>query len=583
MLVGIIKDLINNVNYYTYVNVYQAKLNYRVKCIDDEKCYYLKNEEIHNLFSKIFNYNKKYFEKTNDFDIFVDDDNNKHYFKNGYENIEMFFNNNGTIALMNVKKKDKKEKNDYPKLFKVSNIKEDISLILICSLIGLNALYLGMNIESRDLSFDSITDSITSTYHYYNNIDVNEITDKINTSTGLEVEDKNYLINEELFNDVLSVATRKRNQELREKLTNVTNIYFTEEELKDEKKKTCAGYYNYLEPNLLHLRDELQKRGVKSHEFVHLLQDNNQYYFIREAVAELITEEYYGEKTNTYLEEIKYVKILMEIIGPKPVFECCFKGDTLSFENKIKEFLNEEDAKTLLDLFSVAPAYHANMDEVYYKIYNLLNKMKNRNLEEDFIIKTIIEHPEYVKRGYFNKKYIEKCSEQLSIVFEEIRVEEAVKENVIEVECSLVKLDKLSLEEFLLSGGDTRNISYSSIEDYTYRDKYVINIETKEKYSLKEAIEKGYIYDVEFFKSTVIPNVTLEDAIKYENTNDYKGHIRIKNVNSDKIRHFNIPRFVYKGKEGSVPIVGVYIEKNIEPISEKFPEQFNEIKHKNKF
>lgn len=584
MLVGIIKDLINNVNYYTYVNVYQGKLNYIVKCVDSDKYYYLNNKEIKVLFSKIFNYNKKYLEKTNDLDVFIDDDNNKHYFKNGYENLEMFFNNNGTIALMNLNKKDNKEKIEYPKLFKVSNIKEDISLILICTLIGLNTFCLGASLKNTDLSFDNITKTITAPYHYYNNIDVNEMTDKINASTGLEEEDKDYLINEDLFNDILATTNRTRNQELREKINNVTKAYFTVKELKDENKKNWAGFYNPLQPNIVHVRDSQQTKAVTAHEFIHLLQDNNQYHFIREAATELMTEEYYGENTNSYLEEIKYLKILMEIIGPKPIFDLCFKGNTINFENKIKELLNEEDTNELLNLFCVMPSNHENINEVYKKIYDLLEKMYNKELKKDPLINTILTHPDYIKRGYFNKKYIEKCSEQPSYLYNNIKISDAIKENLIEVECSLTKIEKYTLEEFLLKGGDPINIYYSALPNYVYKNKHVVNTKTQEKYELKEAIDKGLIYDVTYMGIKVISDVTLEETIKYENTNEFKGHILIRDADSSRIKQIvDSPRFITDEKNNKIPMVEMYLLENIEPINKKFPDQFNEIEHRNKF
>lgn len=584
MLIGILNDLNKNTIYNIYLNNHQGKLIFNVKCIDDEKYYYLNQTEVQNLFSKLFKYEKMYIGKNEEFDIYLDDANNKHYFKNGYENIEEFFKNNGTFALMYKSKKEKKDNYNMPKLFNIRSVKEDLSLVLICSLIGLSSFYLGANIakflEINNVNLGTIASEVVSTYHYYNDLDMHEIKNKINNTSGLTEEEKEYLTNEELFIDILNTVDKKRNEELREKLNNIKLVYFTEEELADEKKDNIAGYYNSLTPNYLHIRNKDIEKDTKSHEFVHLLQDNNKYHFIREAVAEMVTEEYYGEKANTYLSEIKYVKILMEIIGPKPIFECCFKGDTSSFENAIKSNLNEQDASELLELFTTNPVYCENITEVYNKIASFLSKMYctkySKNTIEDPIIRGLSLATENINRGYFNKKYIEECSYKKSYVYDTIRVDEAVKDGIFDVECFATKIKKITLEEFLNNGGDENDISYGSLSNYIYKDKHIVNSKTNEKFTMKEAIEKGLIFNVDYLEKTIIPNITLEETIKYENTDEYYGDIMIIKENDDNIRSSGCVYFIYNGNEGKIPFIDICLKKELEPISEKFPEQFED-------
>ena len=51
-----------------------------------------------------------------------------------------------------------------------------------------------------------------------------------------------------LFSDVLNTINRSRNHILREKLDNVTKVFYTEEELINN--VDTDGFYNSLEPNL---------------------------------------------------------------------------------------------------------------------------------------------------------------------------------------------------------------------------------------------------------------------------------------------------------------------------------------------
>lgn len=578
MLAGIIKDIKNNIIYNIYFKNYKNKIDINVKCIDNEKYYYLNQKEVINLLSIIFNYSKKEYGTYKSYKIFLDDANNKHFIKNNIENIELFYLNNGQNPIMyNIFNKNDK---NVPKLFEIRNTKKDIAYILITSLICLNAFYIGFNFT--DLLNDNITinevltKDIAQFYNYINILDTQEITNKIYESTGLSQEEKDYLINENLFNDILNVSNRGRNQILREKTSNIKKVFFTEEELITKEKS--GGFYNPLEPNIIHVRnEENDTKSIMIHEFIHLLQEDNQYYFIREAVAEIIKEEYYGVKINAYQEEIKYVKILMEIIGPKPVFECCFKGDISSFENSIKKLLNDKDSKELLNLFTTRPLYCENKEEVYQKIKILYTKMCNKNIfaEEPIVISTLI-YPEYINRGYFNKKYIEECNNKDSYLYETLRVEDVVNKGFIEIKCSVVKIDKLTIDEFLLSGGDARNINYSSLPDYYYNKKNVINSKTKEKYTLKEAIEKGVIYDVDFFKYTIIENLTLDEVIKYVNIEGYYGDIKIVDADYDNVKHVEIPYFTNNKDEGKIPLVKIVIKKKIESIINKFPDQFIE-------
>ena len=61
MLIGILNDLNKNTIYNIYLNNRQGKLIFNVKCIDDEKYYYLNQTEVQNLFSKLFKYEKTFY------------------------------------------------------------------------------------------------------------------------------------------------------------------------------------------------------------------------------------------------------------------------------------------------------------------------------------------------------------------------------------------------------------------------------------------------------------------------------------------------------------------------------------------
>ena len=577
MLVATIKDLNKSINYNVYANLFNNKIDLSVKYIDDEKYMYLNKEEIIDLFKNIFDYNKKYITNHNDYDLYLDENGNKHYFKNGKENIELFFKNNGTNALMYNEEENTLDKN-VPKSFYIKNTLKDMAILITTGIIGINCLTIALHIDEynkSDLTFNEyVSKEILKTYNYVDTLEVEEIKNKINDSNGLSEEEKEILINEEFFDDVLNTINRSRNHILREKLDNVTKVFYTEEELINN--VDTGGFYNSLEPNLLHIKNEKNDtKGILIHEFIHLIQDDNPYYFVREAVSEIVKEEYYGERNTSYLEEVKYIKVLMEIIGPKPIFECCFKGDTTNFENAIVSKLNTKDSIEMLSLLRTAPFYCKNKNELYSRIESLLEKMYKGNLTYDNIINTFLEQPTYINRGYFSKSYIEKCDSKPSYLYTNMKISDALDEGLIGIECYAYKIDEIPLDEFLNSI-DEYHIDYSSLPYYSYEhvNKTVVNFKTNKHYTLKEAIELGYIYDVKFYKTIAIDDVNIDNVGYYKNNKNTNAGITIFHKNN--VIDHKLPTFEKNENGEYIPYVELYLKRQLEPIYEKFPEQFEE-------
>ena len=104
--------------------------------------------------------------------------------------------------------------------------------------------------------------------------------------------------------------TEDRIMSLEEKLTDIKILPFTEEDKEENKTRASqglletVGYYNPLTPNIFYM-ENLTNQDTKTHEFIHLLQDNNNYYYIREASAEIISNEYYGALLDSYKKRQK--------------------------------------------------------------------------------------------------------------------------------------------------------------------------------------------------------------------------------------------------------------------------------------
>ena len=92
----IMKIITNDEIYY----VEKENNQYSVLCINNEKDYYLNSQEWNNLVEEMLGGEKKFLERKDGYDIYIDSMNNKRYFKDGIEDIEKLFKVNSTSALL---------------------------------------------------------------------------------------------------------------------------------------------------------------------------------------------------------------------------------------------------------------------------------------------------------------------------------------------------------------------------------------------------------------------------------------------------------------------------------------------------
>lgn len=571
MLAGIIKEKDNNY----YINLEEKNNIKTISVIHSKKnntrC--LREEEAILLLETILSSNLTYKEKYNDYDVYLDETENKRYFKDGKEDFKMFFYNNG-IDYIKYKNKDNKKKSTIKK-FRI-NINETVFLIVVSATLAL------MIPKYRYKFIDSI---------YNNEITYESAKELIMNSNHLSIEDKIYLSNEDFINDVIELSDNNRNYSLREKLNNIEIINFEEEE-----RPHTLGYYNSLEPNIIYLRDDitsenyLNYRDTLSHEFVHLLQNESDYLYIHEASAELISYEYYNDDISSYIDEVLRLRVLMEIIGPKPILECNFYDNDSSFEKEIKKYLDENDSKRLLELFksSSDDLYDGENETIINKeIDSLLSTMyynKNKkDIKDDKMIKAIYNGDRSIKRYYFNQNKKE-FDQEIKL---NRRTYELEKETIDDVKNSdkveyYTYSDSKRFEEKTyqsltvkeISNYDEVSISYRPTNGITmsFDDDNNINYYINgENYNQNEAYENGYLEKI--FILT-----------KSKTVNSFKD-IDLNNCSNLKITYKDgtIGQTTYnKTTKTWGPVIKFKIEYDIEPsIKNKFSNQFSNETSKN--
>lgn len=585
MLVGIIRD--NKNNYYINLLKEKETYYYNIICTNNEKTFNMNDTQITKLFKELFSSELVFLKKEKEYDVYLDEANNKRYFKNAKEDFHLFFEKNGTSAILYNSDKEK-NKSASVKKYTMKNSSGTKTLISAASKLSLVLLIVNVGLVIGRNEYINNFSDLQNTYGkieaYITNdtkITLEEAKNCILhlSDESLSNEYKKYLANINLLNDVLETGDVSRNYVLRKKLNNISISYFTPKE--KELHSDMDGYYNPLDSNIIHLRDNSihNFHSTALHEFIHLLQDNNQYDYILEASAEIMKAEYFNEKADSYLEPRKRLCVLMEMIGPKPVMECNFKGDTSTFENAIYNNLDEKEAKHFLELFTKSPFYDENSEETNKEIDQLLAKMyKNitgNNISDDQFINYIYENDKMF-RTYFNQNTINfyknfKIGDKS--IEEEIDLETAINSDLIN-KFYYTKQEKITEEEynnFVNAENQRTFVVYKTIDGYKYnsKDYTVSSTNTNETYTIEDALKKGLVDGIDYYKEEELSYNTLEE-LKKENPNIIFTEVLFKNGDYGSI---------FKNNESYVVTVKNYDNMITEPsVAEKFP---NQVKDKN--
>lgn len=356
----------------------------------------------------------------NNYKVILDNDTNfKHYFKGPYEDYEMFFLNNGkSITLF-----DKDIKLD-DNLIKKNNLSKQFIIGTLTIVLSLNSMmlvdiwcnkYIQNNYENlrKELGLYDNDDELIS-YIKENDLTIQDIIYLINKSPNLSESEKDYLIQIDYISDILNEVNQDNfyKYELMKSLTDLSINNFD-----NDKNDLIVGYYDTSKPNKIFVRDykkiDYLNKDCISHEFIHLTQEKCSVSLnvISEACAEIISNEYYPQTSiDTYHEEVKIIKKLMEIIGSYPIWHYNFTGDFSLIEKEIKPYFSELDYDEFLKDLSydnsdikdkITKCYNLNLliSKLYYNKYN-------ENISNNLIMNLITNNDKSLKRYYFNKRYI---------------------------------------------------------------------------------------------------------------------------------------------------------------------------------
>lgn len=390
----------------------------------------LTEEEVNTINLLKLSEDKSYLGQDNGYDIYVDNVSGlKHYFKDGKEDFEATWANNGEDGL--IYKGDKLNKSQVKKI----SLKSKTLLISSVSFLIISVSNFALNVQAddvnkgNDISYETevTKPNYTDNIEYYAPVTALQIEKYVEENDNLTTEEKEIYGNKKLLEDIVPYyENTNMNVLIPLKFDGLQTEYFYA--MPEENGNFTAAYYDPLIPNRIFVNtyvDITQPNKIleylnnkskdfydrKAHDYIHLLQLSFEYMYITEASAEIISCEYDDECINvSYIEPVKNTKILMEMIGPEPIWKLNFSGDDTDLVNTIRAYLDEEKASKLISLLKENPS-ETKIENLDLNITDLLSQMYTNMYGEDIrtnpFIDCLLGNGEMHGRYYFNSDLIE--------------------------------------------------------------------------------------------------------------------------------------------------------------------------------
>lgn len=483
-----------------------------------------------------YNLNCKFLTNFREYKVYYDKEMDlKHFLLNGKENYEMLFRYNGLDAFLY---HEKNKKINMTKKF------IGFGMSIIIALSGLQFL------ESKNFNIKTdpdiyITHSISDVIGLYSKEPINYL-DAIDSikSSNFPDEVKDIISNESFLKLVFSYYKGSALEyTARLKFENLSLKPFEEGQY-FENRQEVNGYYSPLNVNVIYSKNTSEfYNQVIVHEFIHLLQaENYKYLYLVEASAELITSELLNISPTTYLPAIENLKLLINIIGPEPVYELIFAGDDTNLSNILKNNLSIQDYIKLTqylkkDGFTINSEldFQIEIQQILYKLYE---KMYDKNIEEDKDILCNLTDLT-LDIGLVNDErrffIFDKEDEEISVICDKPEI--LANKGIIDKKVRYRKIDKLNSNdikdyndiELIENYNNEEYIQgkvflngnkgfYMHLENPIKKDEYkvqnFINLPSK-KYSIKDAISKGYVSAYKVYYSNIKTDDINEECYYY--------------------------------------------------------------------
>jgi len=441
----------NGVNFNTNIlSLFQNILKFNKNCIlvnkkDDYDIYFdCKTELVHfcknNIedYEMFFKYNFKmsdfsYDSKNTSVDIFFDDSKNvyKDIYKYKAKTIPNNINKDNTrITSKDENKNTRKSAKKNVHKDKTKNVKRIKSKEKSkkmskrekrrrFAIIVLSAYTIAFSLSEDVRNFSKLMVMKSTQYHFSQEVNdkiYSTLGDKLNSDSALELikstntlrpETRAFLANKDLLDDIFYYyKDTKMEYVVKNNLENLSIYRFKNVNVGSD----TSGFYCLFVGNNIFIRDDIQTDSeyyysVLAHEFVHLLQSNFTLNYLKEASAEIISNEYFNVPLDSYIDPVQNLKLLVDVIGPRPIFKIMFRDDSSEFKGILKNYLSDNEYAELMILFMKSPQQCTNNDHLKIKeyIHKLYQNMYQDSIYNNYSIYNI--EKKYInKTAYFNQR-----------------------------------------------------------------------------------------------------------------------------------------------------------------------------------
>ena len=289
------------------------------------------------------------------------------------------------------------------------NLKLAIGALVMANIISANVpTLLGGHAESSNsIEFETpMTSDIT----------VEEMRDLIYSSPNLTDEEKAFLYNEDLFTDILPYVNQSEWMKLtyRSKFSNMDVVSYNH---LIGNMMNADGLYYPMTPGNLYIENysgiegESESAGTLAHEEVHAMQYigdilTGEDSFFLEPTAEMMAHEYYGAPIENYTDEIRMIRVLMEIIGTEPIKQYIFTGDFSMIEERVKPYLDKEDYDEFIECIHEDVHGNNNLRNArLMRIFKTLYKnIYGSRMTDDEVLMLLEDDNKSLERSYFNER-----------------------------------------------------------------------------------------------------------------------------------------------------------------------------------
>ncbi len=289
-----------------------------------------------------------------EYNLYADQYNLVHFFKNNIEDIRLFLLFNGKNGIYNDDNNSSLQENikDFFKFLKqeIFNKKNATSLLVYVGSIMI-AFNLSLDLTIGKGGREALEWEKNASYVSCSEID--DLIARINSLDNLSQDDKNTLANREYLQLIYDYS----NGEICNKLGwGINVITCNEDNVPYMEDNSISGFYNAATEYNIYIRDNLKKESREktiTHEFAHYAQNPNCPRFIQEITADIASEIVHGDSNSAYYKGYFNYNLLLHLVGEEAIYNYAYdlsQNNDKLFKIELCKYMTTKEYEKFIDL-----------------------------------------------------------------------------------------------------------------------------------------------------------------------------------------------------------------------------------------